>query len=87
VLTGEDEADNHEINVDRGIKGSCESSSLSHLSALGCTALIWFQRDFIIKKYILNLRMPAYGPRSSFSSSYQKLSKAKGSTTTCAAIA
>jgi hypothetical protein len=31
--------------------------------------------------------MPAYGPRSSFSSSYQKLSKAKGSTTTCAAIA
>ena len=50
VLTGEDEADNHEINVDRAIKGSCESSSLSHLSALGCTALIWFQRGFIIKK-------------------------------------
>jgi len=28
VLTGEDEADNHEINVDRAIKGSCESTGV-----------------------------------------------------------
>ena len=32
VLTGEeDEADNHEINVDRAIKGSCESSRVEPL--------------------------------------------------------
>ncbi|MDQ3727602.1 MAG: hypothetical protein M3307_05135 [Thermoproteota archaeon] len=47
VLTGEEEeADNHGINIDRAIKGFVNLVELSHLSALGCTALIWFQRDF-----------------------------------------
>jgi hypothetical protein len=50
VLTGEDEADNHEINIDRAIKGSCESSRVEPFICVRLHSADLVSRSFIIKK-------------------------------------